>query len=143
MIQTLPIIQGVVLTLAVSLSAFAAAEAETEQPASDTDGLASAYFKGKAGAGTLPMDFWLPRDALTPDQRAAAPEYCSGVYIWPDFPLPKDAVADDQPVYAEARSAQYWESGAVILERRCGGDPGQPHPAARPEWKWTTSAGKG
>ncbi len=123
MIQTLPIIQGVVLTLAVSLSAFlpTLSAAESGVPAEPSEGnegddTSGGYHKGKAGAGTLPMDFWQPRAALTPSQRRSAPEYCSGAYIWPDFPLPENAVADDQPVYAEARSAQYWESGAVILE---------------------------
>ncbi|TNF82743.1 MAG: LPS-assembly protein LptD [Gammaproteobacteria bacterium] len=123
MIHTLPIIQGVVLTLAVSLSAFAAAETgDSQSPAPSGDageggsGYASGYAKGKAGAGTLPLDFWFPREALTPAQQRSAPEFCRGAYIWPDFPLPADAVADDQPVYAEARKAQYWESGPVILE---------------------------
>lgn len=113
MIQTPPIIQGAVLTLAVSLSAFLPTSAAAESGAEDES---PGYYKGKAGAGTLPLDFWLPRDALTPAQLRSAPEYCSGAYIWPDFPLPVAAVADEQPVYAQARSAQYWESGAVILE---------------------------
>jgi len=119
MIQTLPIIQGVVLTLAVSLSALAAAETSAPEPAaseSPTGAEVSGYFKGKAGAGTLPLDFWLPREALTPAQLRGVPEFCSGAYLWPEFPLPKEAATDDQPVFAEARNAQYWESGPVILE---------------------------
>lgn len=119
MIQTLPIIQGVVLTLAVSLSACLAAESSSPvQSTTDTETgkEVSGYSRGKAGVGTLPLDFWLPRAALAPAQQRRAPEYCAGAYLWPDFPLPTNAVADEQPVYAEARQAQYWESGAVILE---------------------------
>ncbi len=125
MIQTFPIIQGVVLTLAVSLSACPVAQA-SESPSvadeeSDTDsghqrGNHPGYHRGKAGAGTLPLAFWLPRQALTPQQQRRAPEFCTGSYLWPDFPLPKEVVGEDQPIYAEARQAQYWESGAVILE---------------------------
>lgn len=125
MIQTLPIIRGVVLTLAVGLSALAAAQSDQPQaPAGEGESDAErvdkpeleGYVKGMAFEGTLPMDFWLPREMLTPAQQRVTPGYCSGAYIWPVFPLPEDAANDDQPVFAEARNAQYWESGAVILE---------------------------
>ncbi len=76
----------------------------------------SGYRKGKAGAGTLPMDFWFPREALTPAELLALPPYCTGGYRWPDFPPPAGPASEEEPIYAEAREAEYWESGRVILE---------------------------
>ena len=112
MIQTSQIIRGAVLTLAVSLSITVAAQNSETESAAASDG----YRKGKAGAGTLPLDFWLPREALTPAQQKASPPYCAGAYLWPDFPVLSEAANNEQPVYAEARNAQYWDSGAVMLE---------------------------
>lgn len=107
MIRAPQFLTGITLSLTLCL----AAVVHAAEPAAD----ASGYRKGKAGTGTLPMDFWFPREALTPaEQRQAAP-FCAGGYRWPVFPLPEGTPADDQPVYAEAREAQYWESGEVIL----------------------------
>jgi LPS-assembly protein len=129
MIQTLPIFRAAVLALTaafVSAGAIAeeaaaaeeAAVAEEEATAGVVEGVAglSGYGKGKAGPGTLPMDFWFPREALNPTELRASPPYCAGAYRWPDFPLPKGLPEDEQPIYAEAREAQYWESGEVILK---------------------------
>jgi len=74
------------------------------------------YARGLAGAGTLPRDFWVPRQALTPAEQRAALPFCAGAYRWPAFPRVENESADEQPVHAEAREAHYWESGQVILE---------------------------
>ena len=98
MIQTLAIIRGAVLTLAVGLSVSALAESGDPVPDADAgegNTELEGYFKGKAGSGTLPMDFWLPREMLTPEQQLATPGFCRGAYLWPVFPLPGDAAAGE------------------------------------------------
>lgn len=118
MIQSHPTIQGAVLALVVSLlSACLPADVAADEVAdAQADDSAEENPRGKAPAGSLAWDFWLPRDSLTATERAASPGYCQGGYRWPVFPLPRSASNEDQPVYAEARRAQYWESGKVLLE---------------------------
>ena len=109
MIRTPQCLPGAVLLLTVCVAGTVNAAESTADPT-------SGYRKGKAGVGTLPMDFWFPRAALTPaEQRRSAP-FCAGGYRWPDFPLPDGTGSDDQPVHAQARNVQYWESGQVILD---------------------------
>lgn len=113
MMQSHPIIQGVVLTLVVSFAAVAGAAGQPEGEPADGNPAAS---KGKAAPGSLAWDFWLPRDELTSAELGAMPPFCAGSYRWPVFPLPVAAMNEDQPVLAEARRAQYWDSGEVLLE---------------------------
>ena len=95
MIQRVRSIRGVAITLAVVFTASNGSTAE------------------QIG---LAWDYWVPRDELSAAQLARMPEYCAGAYQWPLFPHPLSKKTEDFPIEAEARHAEYWRSGEVVLD---------------------------
>ncbi len=79
-------------------------------------GAAAAEGGTAAPPGGLAWDFWVPRAELTPREQRLTPPFCRGAYRWPAFPVLKTGPLEEEPIEAEARSLQYWESGAVYLD---------------------------
>ena len=69
-----------------------------------------------SAAEGLAWDFWLPRDSLSPRELTTLPAFCAGGYRWPVFPHPISLDAGDFPIEAQARRAQHWTAGEVVLE---------------------------
>jgi len=59
--------------------------------------------------------YWKPRASLPAGQAARLPAYCAGAYLKPSFPYPRSVDTSEYPLQAEARAAEYWLNGEVVL----------------------------
>ncbi|MDH3641745.1 MAG: LPS assembly protein LptD, partial [Gammaproteobacteria bacterium] len=61
--------------------------------------------------------YWKARTELPAGQARRLPDYCAGAYIKPRFPYARTVDDAEYPVEAEAREAEYWLDGEVLLRQ--------------------------